>query len=190
MLKKLLSPVLITALIIQLLVPVGMIVFSSVKKNSMVKNGLELQFYADIENIDKNTMKLRIPTILNFSYSDDYSEYSDVDTSKTRYAVLSANENGFASIVTIQNEVPESPYYVDYDEFLYYNRIEYKSRESIAFRGYYPFSKNYSNACVTITAAVYKGELTVTGVFIDNVPIEDVSADTFSTEPFTDAKAS
>ena len=98
MLKKLMLPILIISIAIQLLVPVGMIVYGNKAEEDFLKHGKEFRIPVYIQSIYDGSVDVRFY---------DYNLYR-IGT----YAVMKEDEDGFANLSTIVEAKPKTPDYI------------------------------------------------------------------------------
>lgn len=150
--KKLTVIVLVLAIILQLSVPVGMIVYSQDIEGALPKYGKEFKIMVYVQSIVDGSIDYRF-------YSYDLYDIG-------QYAVLEENAEGFANFGTVQKTKPKTPYYfrITMDNKAKFARFEIDS-DITAYR------VKETSAYLVIKA--YKGEVEVVGLYMDDIPAKE-----------------
>ena len=98
MLKKLMLPILIVSIVVQLLVPVGMIAYGNKAEDDLQKYGKEFKIPVYIQSIRNGVMDVR------------FYEYNLFQIG--HYAILEEDENGYANLMQNQSTKPKTSDYI------------------------------------------------------------------------------
>ena len=152
MLKKLMLPILIISIVIQLLVPVAMIVYGNKAEDDLLKFGKEFKIKVYIQSIDNGNVDVRFY---------DYSLYR-IGT----YAIMEEDEEGFANLSTIVEAKPKSTDYIC---------VTWENKEKLAG---FTINSDFSSSRVYEESAyllikVYNGDFEVIGLYMDGIPAEE-----------------
>ena len=152
MLKKLMLPIMIVSIVIQLLVPVGMMGFGNKKEEDFHKYGKEFKVQVDVDGIYGGALSY------NLVYYDLYRI--------GWYATINEDAEGYSAFSGIQKEKPDTDDYIritwenkgkfvlfDVDSELEATRIHEKS--------------------AYIVVKVYKGEFEVLDLYMDGVQADE-----------------
>ena len=152
MLKKLMLPILIISIAIQLLVPVGMIVYGNKAEEDFLKHGKEFRIPVYIQSFYDGSVDVRFY---------DYNLYR-IGT----YAVMEEDEEGFANLSTIVEAKPKTPDYIS---------VTWENKEKLAG---FTIDSDFSSSRVNEESAylvikVYNGDFEVVGLYMDGIPAEE-----------------
>ncbi|MBQ9985989.1 MAG: GDYXXLXY domain-containing protein [Oscillospiraceae bacterium] len=158
--KKILLPVLILALVIQLFVPSYMIW----QRYDVLKSGTEVKF--DIGLFDPydafrgRYVSIRVEDAIATSFV------------RGRYGILEIDENGFAKISRVESEPPKEGLYLISSEENYFSfpHNRYYMEETLA-----PEAEKVIGASAEayITVRIKNGKSVISGMYIGDVPIEE-----------------
>lgn len=147
MFKRLTFPILIFAIILQLLLPVGMIGYSIKTNNDVKKLGTEYKLAVEVSYAEDNTVYL---------YPKHWFRYM-------QYAFISVDEDGKAYIFDYSDERPENGDYIRMDE------NTYKLLESIKVDCGDP-DYVYLNKEGYLLVKVYNGNILPLELYIEDTP--------------------
>lgn len=152
MLKKLMLPMLIISIVIQLLVPVGMIVYGNKAEEDLLKYGKEFKIPVYIQSIYNGSIDVRFY---------DYSLYR-IGT----YAIMEEDEEGFANLSTIVEAKPKSTDYIC---------VTWENKEKLAD---FSINSDFDSSIVYeessyLLIKVYNGDFEVIGLYMDGIPAEE-----------------
>lgn len=152
MLKKLMLPMLIISIVIQLLVPVGMIVYGNKAEEDLLKYGKEFKIPVYIQSIYNGSIDVRFY---------DYSLYR-IGT----YAIMEEDEEGFANLSTIVEAKPETSDYIC---------VTWENKEKLAD---FSINSDFDSSIVYeessyLLIKVYNGDFEVIGLYMDGIPAEE-----------------
>ncbi len=153
MFKKLMLPVLIISIVVQLFVPVGMIAYGNKAEEDLQKYGKEFKFQANIHYIQKGKV--------NFSLIDMGVLYQE-----GMYGVVKENTDGYALIVETTAGKPKGHDYI---------RINEENREKMDtfFVNREYAYRNVTGESAYLVVKVYNGEVEVVEMYIDGVTAEE-----------------
>ncbi len=152
MIKKLMLPMLIISIVIQLLVPVCMIVYGNKAEEDLLKYGKEFRIPVYIQSIDNGNVDVKFY---------DYSLYR-IGT----YAVMEEDEEGFANLSTIVEAKPKSTDYIC---------VTWENKEKLAgftINSDFSSSRVYEESAYLVIK-VYNGDFEVIGLYMDGIPAEE-----------------
>lgn len=150
--KNLITIILVLAIILQLSVPIGMIVYSQNTEDALSQYGKEFKIQVYIQRVSDGYV--------------DYNFYGYDLYEIGRYAVLEEDEAGFANLTTIQKSKPETPYYIRITMDNKAKFVDYPTGVDItAWRVY------EDSAYLVIKA--YNGEVEVVGLYIEDIPAKE-----------------
>lgn len=160
MLKKLTLPILIIVIIVQLLVPVSMVVYGNSAQTEVEKYGTQYVLDINIASIQKGKV-----IFSPVQYDLWYPLYED------KYVLLGTYEDGKAYGESVSDEKPEDGDYLKptqrnanrLDEY----PVDYDG-EILSSRYHDLYTKD-----AYIKVKVYEGNLAVTGLYIEDIPIEE-----------------
>ena len=149
MFKKLMFPILIFTVILQLMLPVGMIGYS-IKTNNDVKNlGREYKLAVEVSYAEDNTV---------YFYTGYWLRYM-------QYALISVDEDGKAHISDYSEEIPENGDYIRTDEntdrLLKSIKVNYDNPNYV-----YLHMEGY------LLVKVYNGNILPLELYIDDTPAD------------------
>ena len=153
MLKKLMLPILIISIVVQLLVPVGMIVYGNKAEDDLQKYGKEFKIPVYIQSIYNGSVDVRF-------YVYDLYRIG-------HYAVLEEDENGYANLGQVQDTKPKTSNYIYItsenklklgEDFLIDADITaWRIREESAY----------------LVIKVYNGNFEIVELYMDGIPAEE-----------------
>ncbi len=153
MFKKLMLPILIISIIIQLLVPVGMIAYGNKAENDLQKYGKEFKFAANVYSVEYG--------IVNFSIVESVVFYGN-----DGYGVIKEDSNGYAYFVETTAGKPKGTDYI---------RLNDKNREEIdafSVESEYAY-RNIIEESAFLVVKVYNGDLEVVELYMDGIPAQE-----------------
>lgn len=153
MLKKFMLPILIISIVVQLLVPVGMIAYGNKAEEDLQKYGKEFKFQASVYSIEKG----------NISYS---LLESAVFYQEGRYGVIEEDSSGYAYFVETTAGKPNGTDYI---------RLNRENREKIkafSVESEYAY-RNIIEESAYLVAKVYNGDFEIVGLYMDGIPAQE-----------------
>ena len=152
MLKKLMLPIMIVSILVQLFVPVGMIAFGNNVENNLQEYGKEFRIKVYVQSVNDGLVEYRFY---------DYNLYRI-----GHYAVMEEDEEGYANLSTIQDAKPKNS---DYIRITMENKAKFTD---------FPTSTNVSAFRVNeesayIVIKVYNGNVEVVGLYMDGIIAEE-----------------
>lgn len=154
MLKKLMLPILIISIVIQLLVPVGMIVYGNKAEDDWEKYGKEFKVKVYVQNINAG--------LIYYNFYDYYNWY-DLGS----YATIKEDSEGYVNLFADVNESkPETSDYI---------RV---TRDNKAKLVDFPINVDYTSWKVDEESAyliikVYNGNFEIVNLYMDGIPAEE-----------------
>lgn len=159
MIKKITLPMIIIAMVIQLLVPVGMIAYSQSVEQKVLEFGTEYKIDININSVMDGKV------IFSPKISELWLPLYD-----NEYVILATDENGKAYCSEISKQKPDSEDYLRptrrNSNRLYSYKVDCDG-EILSSRYY-----NLYETDSYIIAKVYKGNIAVTGLYIESLPAE------------------
>ncbi len=153
MFKKIMLPIMIISIIIQLLVPVGMICFGKNIDANLQNNGTEYKF--EIRRIDI------VGGTCSFSLIDGYFNYYHFNN---YYGIVEEySSTGFAYLYDYVKTKPDTSNYIRFTENNYDKMTHFETGIDATFLSI----EKEAYAIIK----VYNGEIVVTDVYIDNMPV-------------------
>lgn len=159
MIKKITLPILIIAMVVQFIVPVSMIFYSQSIESQVQDYGTEY------------VIDINIASIMNGKviFSPDISDLW-IPLHNNEYVLLATDENGKAYCLEISKQKPDSEDYLNPNHRnsnrLDSYKVDYDGEIlSSAYHNIYEIDAH-------ITVKVYKGNISVTGLYIEGLPIE------------------
>ena len=154
MFKKLMLPILIISILVQFLVPVGMIAYGNKAEEDLQKYGKEFKFQANIHYIQNGEV--------NFSLIDMGVLYQD-----GMYGIVQENANdSFALIVETIAGKPKGHDYIRINEE---NRMK---MDTFFVESEYAY-RNIIEESAYLVVKVYNGDVEVVEMYIDGIPAEE-----------------
>lgn len=153
MLKKLMLPILIVSIIVQLLVPVGMIAYGNKAEDDLQKYGKEFKFQASVHSVEKGDVR--------YSLLESAVFYQD-----GRYGVIKEDSNGYAYFVETTAGKPKGTDYI---------RLNDKNREEIdtfSVESEYAY-RNIIEESAYLVVKVYNGDIEVVELYLDGIPAQE-----------------
>jgi hypothetical protein len=151
--KRIVLPILIISIIIQLLVPVGMIAYGNNADDDLQKYGKEYKF--------------RIAVYSIYSGDVDYSLQGLAELyQEGKYGVISEDEEGYAVITEIKSTRPEEPNYIRVNRE---TRTRLDEFSVVTGRGYIGVQEQSAYLLVRI----YKGNLEIVEMYIDDITAQE-----------------
>ena len=150
--KNLTIIILVLAIILQLSVPLGMIVYSKNTEGALSENGKEFKISVYVQRV--------------YEGSVDYNFYGYDLYEIGRYAVLEEDETGFVNLTTIEKSKPETPYYIRVTMDNKAKFVDFPTGSDIT-----AWRVHEDSAYLVIKA--YKGEVEVVGLYMDGIPAEE-----------------
>lgn len=153
MLKKLMLPILIISIVVQLLVPVGMIAYGNKAEDDLQKYGKEFKFPANVYSVENGNV--------NFSIVDSVVFYGN-----DGYGVIQEDSNGYAYFVETTAGKPKGTDYI---------RLNDKNREEIdtfSVESEYAY-RNIVEESAYLVVKVYNGDLEVVELYLDGIPAQE-----------------
>lgn len=152
MLKKLMLPIMIVSILVQLFVPVGMIAFGNNVEDNLQEYGKEFRIKVYVQSVNDGLVEYRFY---------DYNLYRI-----GHYAVMVEDEEGYANLSTIQDAKPKNS---DYIRITMENKAKFTD---------FPTSTNVSAFRVNeesayIVIKVYNGNVEVVGLYMDGIIAEE-----------------
>ena len=151
--KGIMLPILIISIVIQLLVPVGMIVHGNNAEDDLQKYGKEYKFRIGVYSIyDGN---------VDYSLRDMAELYQE-----GKYSVIGEDEDGYAMIIETKTTRPEEPNYI---------RVNRETREKLdefsvmTGRSYI----NVQEQSAYLLVKIYKGNFEIVDLYIDGITVEE-----------------
>ena len=159
MIKKITLPILIIAIILQFIVPVSMIFYSRSIETQVQDFGTEFVMDININSIMNGKV------IFSPDESDLWCPLYD-----NEYVSIATNENGKAYCTGISKQKPDG------DDYLNPSRRNTNRLDNyeVDYGGKILSSSQYNlyEIDAYITAKVYKGNISVTGLYIEGLPVE------------------
>ena len=153
MLKKLMLPILVVSIVVQLLVPVGMIAYGNKAEDDLQKYGKEFKIPVYVQSIYNGAADIRF-------YEYDLFRIG-------HYAIFEENENGYANLGQTQATKPKTSNYIYItsenklklgEDFLIDADITaWRVREESAY----------------LVIKVYNGNFEIVELYMDGVPAEE-----------------
>lgn len=153
MLKKLILPILIVAIVVQLLVPVWMIAYGNKAENDLQKYGKEFKIPVYIQSVNNGYVDVK------------FYEYNLFQIG--HYAVLEEDEDGYANLMKTQPAKPKTSNYIYVtsenklklgEDFLIDDDVTaYRVHEESAY----------------LVIKVYNGNFEIVELYMDGVPAEE-----------------
>lgn len=153
MLKKLMLPILIVSIIVQLLVPVGMIAYGNKAEDDLQKYGKEFKFPANVYSVEKGSV--------NYSILESVVFYGNGG-----YGVIKEDSNGYAYFVETTAGKPKGTDYI---------RLNDKNREEIdtfSVESEYAY-RNIIEESAYLVVKVYNGDIEVVELYLDGIPAQE-----------------
>ena len=160
--RKILLPILILVMIIQLLVPSYMIW----NRYDVLKNGEEVKFKVSLYD-PYDAFRGRYVSI------DVDNEWGGLyEYSYGRYGVLKVDEKGFAKIESVSEKVPEGKLYITSsdEDYFYFPHDRYYMEETLAPKAEKAIEK-VDNAYITVR--IKNGKSVISGLYINGIPVEE-----------------
>ncbi len=173
MLKRITLPILIVAMVIQILTPVAMIGIAENKTEKIISEGTEYKFQIQLSNVNDGVVHYRLlNSFMTYALSNDF------------YFLIEVDEYGFAHYKAMMENIPANGIYVSptkknsnaflscaVDTELEYIDFDFlSSNDNESLFGNTDESSG-SGISDYIVVKIYEGDVVVTGVYIDNVPI-------------------
>ncbi len=154
MFKKFMLPILIVSIVVQLLVPVGMIGYGNKAEEDLQKYGKEFKIPVYIQNIYNGSVEVK--------FYDYFYLYNTGD-----YIVLEENENGYTNLEKVQSKKPKTH---DYIYVTSENQIKLGA-EFLIDADITAWRVGEDSAYLVIK--VYNGEFETVELYMDDVPAEE-----------------
>ncbi|MBQ4644383.1 MAG: hypothetical protein IJB72_01325 [Clostridia bacterium] len=154
MLKKLMLPILVVSIVVQLLVPVGMIAYGNKAEDDLQKYGKEFKIPVYIQNIYNGSVEVK--------FYDYFYLYNTGD-----YIVLEENENGYTNLEKVQSKKPKTH---DYIYVTSENQIKLGA-EFLIDADITAWRIREESAYLVIK--VYNGNFEIVELYMDGVPAEE-----------------
>ncbi len=150
--KKLMLPILIISIVIQLLVPVGMIAYGNKVEDDLQKYGKEFKIKVYIQSIYNGSVDVRFY---------DYNLFR-----LGHFAVMEEDEEGYANLNTITSSKPKTSDYII---------ITRENKEKLA--DFYVDS-SFTSSIVEeensyLVIKVYNGDFEIVGLYIEGIPADE-----------------
>ncbi len=151
--KRIMLPILIISIVIQLLVPVGMIAYGNNAEVDLQKYGKEYKFRIKVYSIYNGE--------ISYSLSDVAELYQD-----GKYGIIGEDEDGYAVISEIKTTNPEVPNYI---------RINRETRIKLNDYSFVPVQRYISvqEQSAYLIVKIHKGNFELVGLYIDGIPVEE-----------------
>ncbi len=153
--RKITLAVLVVAIIIQLLVPVGMIAYCKKAESDLEKYGTEYKFRIDVDYIYGNTV--------HFSLEDSWYRWTSADND---YGLIAIDGEGYAYF---EDYVDTRPPISSYVRFTDDNKIRLRSFEANIDIDMHRIEDENSYVIIK----VFNGDVKVLGVYIDGMSAEE-----------------
>ncbi|MBR5247252.1 MAG: hypothetical protein IKV25_07780 [Clostridia bacterium] len=153
MLKKLMLPILIVTILIQLLVPVWMIAYGNKAEEDLLKYGKEYKFRVRIYSIYKGSV--------DYSLYDMAILYQEV-----KYGVIGEDSEGYAIITETRATRPEDTNYIRMSKETRINLTEFS-----VMTGQNYISVQEQSAYLLVK--IYKGNFEIVDLYIDGIPAQE-----------------
>lgn len=153
--KKIIIPILIAVIIVQLAIPIMLVR----EKYDILENGTEYKFRVNAYAVGKK---------IKFEVLDDYS----VQSEDAKYGVIAVNANGFAQINSIISQKPTTDYITSKKDGYFQFPINYMRLNDRAYESL--FHKIYErSSTVYIKVRVKDGKVVLENMFVDNMTITE-----------------
>lgn len=151
--KKILTIVLALTIVLQILTPVGMIAYGNKAKEELLSKGIDYKVRVSGVKISDGYVTF---------WSDDICCYS-----YKKYIIIGTSDDGYAEVIDFSDSKPDCDNYIRSSEQNQELLSRYKVDEKTNIPNYY-----IATAEAYATIKVYKGDVVVTGVFVDGLPVE------------------
>lgn len=152
MFKKLIFPILIISIVVQLLVPVGMISYGNKAEDDLQKYGKEFKFPAHVYSVENGNV--------NFSIIESTVFYGN-----DRYGVIKES-SGYAYFDETTATKPKGTDYIRLNEE---NR---KEMDTFFVECKYSY-RNITEESAYLVAKVYNGDIEVVNLYMDGIPAQE-----------------
>lgn len=152
MLKKLMLPILIVSVVVQLLVPVGMIAYGNKAEENLQKYGKEFRFPANVYSVENGNMNFSIEESVVFYLYDGY-------------CVIEESSDGYAYFV----EAAVKPKGTNYIRLNEENRIK---MDTFSVECEYAY-RNITEEYAYLVVKVYNGDVEVVGLYMDGISAQE-----------------
>jgi len=153
MLKKLMLPILIVSIVVQLLVPVGMIAYGNKAEEDLQKYGKEFKIPANVYSVEHGKVNFSIVESVVFYGNDGYG-------------VIKEKSDGYAYFVETTVGKPKGTDYIRLNEE---NRIEMDTFSVDCGYAY----RNITEESAYLVVKVYNGDLEVVDLYMDGIPAQE-----------------
>lgn len=151
--KKIMLPILIISIVIQLLVPVGMIVHGNNAEDDLQKYGKEYKFKVRIYSIYKGS--------IDYSLYDMGGWYQE-----SKFGVIGEDADGYAIITETKTTRPEETNYIRISRE---TRIKLDEFSVVTGQSYISVQEQSAYLLVK----VYKGNFEIVDLYIDGIPAQE-----------------
>lgn len=152
MLKKVMLPILILSIVIQLLVPVGMIAYGNKAEDDLQKYGKEFKFPAQVYSVENGNV--------NFSIKE-----SSVFYGNDRYGIIKET-SGYAYFDETTTTKPKGTDYIRLNEE---NR---KEIDTFSVECRYSY-RSITEKSAYLVVKVYNGDIEVMDLYMDDIPAQE-----------------
>lgn len=150
--KKILTIVLALTIVLQILTPVGMIAYGNKAKEELLSKGIDYKVRVSGVNISDGYVTFWADDICCYSYK--------------KFIIIGISDDGYAEMIDLTDSKPDCDNYIRSSE----QNQKLLSRYKIDEKKDIPYIAS-KEAYATIK--VYKGDVAVTGVFVDGVSVEE-----------------
>lgn len=153
MLKKLMLPILVVSIIVQLLVPVVMIVYGNKAEDDLQKYGKEFKFQASVSYVEEGNIRYSLFESVAFYGGDGYG-------------VIGEDSNGYAYFVETTAGKPNGT------DYIRLNRENKEKIRTFSVESEYVY-RNITEESAYLVVKVYNGELEVVDLYMDGIPAQE-----------------
>lgn len=153
MLKKLMLPIMIITIVVQLLVPVGMIAYGNKAEEGLQQYGKEFRFPVKVYSVENGNV--------NFSITESAVFYGN-----DRYGVIEEASDGYAYFYETTAIKPKGTDYIRLNEE---NR---KEMDTFFVECEYAY-RNIVEESAYLVVRVYNGDVEIAGLYMDGIPAQE-----------------